>query len=325
MTRSVDLNAGLLYVVTDLHGDWPAYSRYRDDFLEKFHTDQADRLIFLGDLIHHYGSPDEDYSIEILHDIMRLRDELGEGVVIALLGNHELPHIYGITLSKGDKMFTPQFEHALGDDREPIMAFIRQMPFLVRTQGGVMLTHAGASAVNASEKAARFMMTYDHSDLLGVADHLIETTDVTELVARTFGMDQPTYAALVSDYLAVESRDDPRYTDLVRGLIVSNLEEWQNLWEFFFTQCEVGMGKSAYKRILQAFLMAFSQGFANQRALVTGHINVRDGAAVIADHQLRLASWAHAQPRRAAKYLLFDAAQPVDSAHDLTENLRNMP
>ena len=58
MNRAVDLSRGVAYVVTDLHGEWGAYARYRDHFLYLHEKGAADYLIFLGDMIHGYGPAD---------------------------------------------------------------------------------------------------------------------------------------------------------------------------------------------------------------------------------------------------------------------------
>ena len=47
-----ELEAGAAMVVTDLHGDWDAYQRYRDRFVDLQARGQADYLILIGDMIH---------------------------------------------------------------------------------------------------------------------------------------------------------------------------------------------------------------------------------------------------------------------------------
>ena len=64
MTRVIDLEAGMAMVVTDLHGDWDAYQRYRDHFLDLRANGRADYFILTGDLIHYEGSETEDKSLE---------------------------------------------------------------------------------------------------------------------------------------------------------------------------------------------------------------------------------------------------------------------
>ncbi|MCA9943268.1 MAG: metallophosphoesterase [Anaerolineales bacterium] len=98
--RIVDLTEGQAMVVTDLHGDWDAYRQYRDTFFQLRELGQADILILDGDLIHASAPASQDKSLEIILDIIELKKELGDSLV-CVLGNHELPHIYSITLQKG--------------------------------------------------------------------------------------------------------------------------------------------------------------------------------------------------------------------------------
>src|SRR5512147_2137774 len=139
--RFLDLSEGSAMIVTDLHGDREAFNRYVNRFRTLYQSGDAQRLIFLGDLIHSYGPPQTDGSLSMILDVMALQRELGEDRVIMLLGNHEMPHIYGITLSKGELEFTPRFEQMLGDHREKVLAFFDRLPFAIRTAAGVMLIH----------------------------------------------------------------------------------------------------------------------------------------------------------------------------------------
>lgn len=317
MNRIVDLYEGTAFVVTDLHGEWEPYQLYRDYFLHLYERGEAHYLIFLGDVIHGYGSEEDDASIDMLLDIIRLKQELGNDHVLMLLGNHELPHIYGITLSKGNINFTPRFEHALGANRPQIIDFLKALPFAVRTSNGVMLTHAGASALTSRPDAMDALGQFSHDKLLNEAESLMRSGDVIELMERVLKIDQTTYDQAARLSLAVEGTDDPRYHDLLRGVVASNLEpEWSILWNFFFTRCEQDMLLEDYAGYLQNFLDTYSAEVP-LRALVTGHISVRGGAAVIADKQLRLASWAHALPPEDGSFLYLDMSVPINDAHDL--------
>lgn len=321
MERAVDLVYGNAYVVTDLHGAWEPYERYRDHFLDLYQQGLADVLIFLGDILHGYGSEEDDYSLPIIWDIMQLQAELGTDRVIMLLGNHELPHIYGVTLSKGEIEFTPRFEHALGEYRPYVIEFLMGLPFCVRTLGGVMLTHAGAIASVATPDVAGRMLSFSHQALLDEADQLLYREDVADLIRATLHIEPAEYEDQAYRYLAVNGPDDPRYYDLLRGFIVGNLREWQNLWDFFFNQCEAGLGISFYRRVLDQFLKVYSTPEMQQHVLVTGHMAARNGYMVIAEQQLRLASWAHALPKESGSYLLFDVESPVETAVDLLSHV----
>src|SRR5215468_5794930 len=111
--RILDLNAGMAMVVTDLHGAWDVYRRLRDLFLNERAKGSVDYLILCGDLIHNESTEEFDASLEMMVDVMSLQAELGKDRVMMLLGNHELPHIYGLTLAKGAIEYTPRFEAAL--------------------------------------------------------------------------------------------------------------------------------------------------------------------------------------------------------------------
>ena len=140
-------------VVTDLHGDWDAYQRYRDRFVDLQAKHQADCLIFTGDLIHSDSSATADDSLQIILDVLALKATFGEAIIY-LCGNHELPHIYGFGLSKGKREYTPAFEAALSQSsyRTVVTNLFLALPFYVRTAAGVSLTHAGATDVMADAK-----------------------------------------------------------------------------------------------------------------------------------------------------------------------------
>jgi predicted phosphodiesterase len=96
-------------VVTDLHGDWKTYQFYRDQFVNLYSERKLNWLIFTGDLIHSETKGFDDQSIEIVLDILNLKSKFGDAI-IPLCGNHELPHIYGYGLAKGNIEYTPSFE-----------------------------------------------------------------------------------------------------------------------------------------------------------------------------------------------------------------------
>jgi hypothetical protein len=250
-------------------------------------------------------------------DIMALRQEVGEDRVLFVCGNHELPHIYGMTLAKGTLEFTARFEHRLGFNRDSIITLFKSLPFLIRTAGGTLLTHAGASASVSTQEVADHLLTFSHDGLLTEVDGLFTRDDVWELMLQNVQMSQSKYDDNVWRYLAVSSPEDPRYADLLRGFMVGNMREFQPLWDLLFTQCENGMSESVYAKVLTRFLTVFSSSDVPQKVLVTGHITARDGYKIIAKNQLRVASWSHAAPQKSGKCLLFDTAMPVSNAEDL--------
>lgn len=320
-SRIRDITSGTAMVVTDLHGADEAYQRVKETFLDLHIDGQADRLILCGDLLHGYGSAADDASLDMLLDVMQLQDEMGDDTVILLLGNHEFPHIYSISLAKGDLEFTSRFEHALeaSSKRDAVMAFLRSLPFYVRTSAGVTITHAGASPVVQTAADAERLNTIDHAAILQLADDtLAQQLDIEAL------RDDSNYQQQVAHYLAVTDAQSPRYTHLLRGQVVPQItDDFEFMWETFFAYNEKRHGDEDYQRIAENFLQALSaQSPQPQRVVVAGHISVSGGHTVVNDQHLRLASYAHAKPPHAGKYLLLDCEQPIDSAKALVPQLR---
>lgn len=326
--RVLHLTSGVALVVTDLHGAGAAYERIRDDFLRHYQAGQVQRLIFCGDLIHGYGSAADDASLPMLLDVMRLQRELGRETVILLLGNHEMPHIYGIHLSKGDVDFTPRFEAALtaldvqpihGQRRADVLAFLRSLPLYVSTQAGVLLTHAGAPPQVQTVQHCAEVFDFDHDALLRLYDdRLRRQYDLAALKTNRV------YLQLAQARLAIQDAADIRLPELLRAELISQTSaELQQLWDVLFALNEQGSSIAQYSRVVQRFLEIVSALTpVAQRVLVAGHIGVRGGHALIGTQQLRLASYAHAHPPQAGQVLWLDCDQPVQTAGDLLPGLR---
>ncbi len=311
--RVVSLEAGAAMVVTDLHGDWSAYCRYRDHFLDLQARGQAHYLIFTGDLIHSDGPPQADRSLDIVLDVLGLQESLGSQVIY-LLGNHELPHIYGISLQRGDHSYTPGFEAALGRHRANVCALFDHLPFYARTRAGVSICHAGASPT------ASRLFDFSHRKILDQAAAALPPDQRPLLRAELARQHNISYQDLARYYLAVSGPDDPRYDDLLIGAVAQTDPAFESLWQALFTLNERDYG-DAYALILQKMLDELSADFCPQTVLVSGHLACQGGYTLVGQRQLRLASGAHAYPRRSARYLLFDTARPVRQAQDLARGL----
>ncbi len=322
--RIVDLTAGITMVVSDLHGDKDAFSRYMGRYLQLRNRGKADRLLLLGDLIHSEGPEHQDESLSMILDVMTLQRSLAPGDVIMLLGNHEMPHLYGITLAKGKTEFTPRFEKAMtrSGQRDEVIAFLNSLPFFVRTAAGVMFTHAGPDS-NAMANVA-VLRQFDHQAILGEYDHALALNPQPEQLRTLYGqtMGMP-YEMLARYYLAVSGPSDPRYDDLVRSFMISQQSrEFELLWDTLFTQCEQETRSGLYERQVASFLEQFSEGApAPQRFLVTGHMSVKGGHQVVTSQHLRVASATHARPREAGQYLLLDFGHPIHSIEELVVSL----
>lgn len=310
-------------VVTDLHGDGGAFQRYIRRFRRLHATGDVQRLILLGDLIHGYGPPHTDASLDMILQVLDLRDEFGPENVIMLLGNHEMPHIYGVSLSKGSMTFTPRFEHALGDHRVRVMALLESLPLYIRTAAGVLLSHAGPAA-EVIDQVNR-LRHFDHRALLANADDVLaQAPDLAPLYRQYSTVYGTSYAEDAHELLAIQGADDPRYAELLRGFIISQQSEsFRLLWDALFTQNERNMSDTEYLHVCEDFLDAFSEGAPGpQRVVVSGHIVTPGGGyKVINRYHLRLASAAHARPVTAGLYLRLDCAQPMHSAIDLMHRL----
>ncbi len=325
-SRLWSLDAGMAMTVTDLHGDWDAYQRYRDRFVDLQARHQADCLILTGDLIHVDSSATPDDSLRIILDVLELQSTYGDAIIY-LCGNHELPHIYGFGLGKGSREYTPAFEADLSQSshRSVVTNLFLALPFYVRTTAGVSVTHAGAADVMADANNASQVFTWNHKEKLSEANALLADRNLDNLHRAYARLSQAeSYDALAKHYLAVADMDDPRYDDLLRGFMATTSPDFRHMHSALFTKCEQEYGASEYAAALSSLLRHLSAGYAPQRVLVAGHMAVQGGYQVIAEKHLRLASGSHATPREAGLYLLFDAAHPVKEAADLLPNLHTV-
>ncbi len=319
--RVINLEAGIAMVVTDLHGDGEAYTRYRDRFLDLHARGQADFFILTGDLLHR-TPPAPDDSLEMILDIIHLKEELGDRLIY-LMGNHEFPHRYTITLQKGNDLFTPRFEwalsHSMGEHRPQIMALLDSLPFYVRTKAGITLCHAGAFP-----GVDRRLFGLSHERILAetaVTIPLESRPGYRTLLAR---QNRTTYDQLVHDNFAITSPHDPRYDDpLIGSVALSRHPDMSLLWDALFTRNEIQHG-SAYPLYQKELLHALSHEFYPQRVLVTGHIDCEGGYTLVNKQQLRLASAKHANPRESGHYLLIDSGGKINSADKLLPNLETV-
>ena len=331
--RIIDLNAGTAMVVTDLHGAWDVYRRLRDLFLTQRAKGSVDYLVLCGDLIHSESTEEFDASLEMMIDVMTLQAELGADRVIMLLGNHELPHIYGLTLAKGAIEYTPRFEAALTRldqrfrspfRRRDVTQFLAKLPFFARTKAGVLITHAGASSDITSAQHVDRLCSINHQDLIDIADGELKKFDISSLQRGYSHFTGISYEEQARRYLAVSGPDDPRYNELLRVLFLSGQNnDFDLMWNTLFSQNELEDGEASYLKTVKNFLQYFSENSPNeQRVLVAGHIGVKDGYAEVGKQQLRVASYAHAFPKRAARYLMLDCETPVKTSSELVPRLR---
>ncbi|MEM7034478.1 MAG: metallophosphoesterase, partial [Chloroflexota bacterium] len=283
---------------------------------------EADILVLTGDLIHNY-EPTEDYSLKMVLDVIALQEQYGEAIIY-LCGNHEMPHIYGISLSKGHLTFTPDFEKALNESqrRTDVIDLFHTLPFYVRTKAGVTITHAGAAAFMSNATDLIKILNWDHQALLSIADTMMSDEDIADLREGYARQHQAPYDLLAHHLLGISGPDDPRYNDLLRGFLASSHPTFDSLlWPALFTRCEEEYGRADYDIFVDALLREFSKNFYQQQVLVAGHMGTWGGYQWVTKHHLRLSSARHARPRRNGRYLLFDAGQPLNKVKHLAKGL----
>jgi len=319
--RVVERDTGTVMVVTDLHGDLALYRRYRDVFLALQDRGLTQTLVFTGDLIHGQGLGIPDGSLEIILDLIELEAELGDALVV-LLGNHEMPHIYHVPISKGKTVYTPDFEAAMGEHREAILDFLRRRPFFVRTAAGVTLCHAGAFPEAGDPEAMNGLTTFSHVTALNEIKAAMGTSDRTLMYHAVAASTTLSYRELSQLFCAADDPEDPRYDDYLIGVLAGIRHDFRSLWSALFSRNEHEAGMRTYTRQVRELLAYLSTEAMPQRVVVTGHIGCRNGYRAIAGGlHLRVASGAHAHPYASGRYLLFDAAAPITEARDLVTGL----
>jgi hypothetical protein len=261
--------------------------------------------------------------LDILLDVLALRETLGERLVF-LMGNHEMPHLYGITLAKGEHVYTPRFEALMGQHRLVIVSLLNGLPFYLRTRSGVSVCHAGAAAELSLPGAAQRIFAYSHRRVREEVEARLPVDQRPALRERFGQLNGASYDELARLLLAAEEPDDPRYDDLLIGYMASSHPDFNLLWDALFNRNERQYGKADYAIFLDALLRELSVGYHRQEVLVTGHVPCRGGHTVVAERQLRLASGAHAHPHQRGRYLLFDVAQRVRDAEELVAGLASV-
>jgi hypothetical protein len=328
VTRLRTFTEGVAMVVTDLHGEGDAYQRLRDVFLQAHGRGDVQRLVLCGDLLHVRHPDSRDDSLTMLYDVMTLQAEMGADTVLMLCGNHELPHIYGFALTRGHHDYTGGFEHALREAEETgkatytraqVSAFLRGLPFYACTGAGVTLSHVGAPPSVDANALAR-LLAFDHDALLQWAEAKMARYDTAGMYAEA------NYLRQAWRVLAVRAIDDPRIGDLLRGeILMQTSPDFDFLWQAFFLHNEQERGLPAYLADVEAFLGALNAyDLPTQRYIVSGHVNVMTGRGHVwvGEHQLRLASHAHAHPPQAGEYLLLDCGKRITRPQQLTAGLR---
>lgn len=321
--RVWSINSGTIMVVTDLHGNWKLYEQYRDHFLDLRAQGKAECLIFTGDLIHSDAKDFPDQSVDIVLDVMHLRSQYGDAMIY-LCGNHELPHIYNYGLAKGSIEYTPSFEWQMNrrNVRKEIIELFSLLPFYIRTQAGVSITHAGATTVMSAIDAAEQVFDWDHEAIIDAVNIKLMSYDKVGLRRVCAKLSQvQSYDELAAHYLAVSGSQDPRYDDLLAGFLMTSNPAFDLLYSALSTACEQEFSMVDYETALLDLLQYLSSDYATQHILISGHMNVKNGYQVVTPNHLRIASGTHSKPLDTARYLLFDSSRPIEYMENLLKGL----
>lgn len=293
----LDIPEGRYMVVSDIHGR-------REDFIrvmEEWYEHEADGLIFLGDLVHGRGKW-VDRSPSFIDVLIEMGCNLPGNNVYALLGNHELVHIYHSELWSSTYCYTRELEEAIAHDRDRYVSFFERMPFGIRTGGGVLLTHAGGSGYLGGIPLGPYQPDFE---TLSNWDH----REVLEGFAEKAGVR--------FDRAAIQQKFIPQLGQNFRYFPEGNF-----LWEMLMNKNERVYGK-AYPDVLRQSLTFLSEGHPiGLEAVVTGHIRVPEGLQVVNKMQLRISSAYGASDDSHKQYLIIDAAKRYGNSMVLKEEAR---
>lgn len=294
--KFIDIAKGKILAVTDLHGNLRDFEQVFKTFAMLEAEGKATHLVFLGDLIH--ARKTTDYSVEILDRLMAMGCNQPDSKVYALMGNHEMVHIYHVELWRGGESYTHAFEEAIKGKREKYIRFLMDMPFAIRSFGGVLLHHSGAGAI------------------LGTKRH--KEYDVRFKMLKNWPHEQILDGLFHHPHL--EGLHHTRVYLPMAGMWFREMKEGAFLWEFFMNKNERQFG-DRYPRYLRQFLKyMFKDHPRAGSVVVTGHIPVPGGLEVIDGLQLRLSSSFGAESDAKKTVLLFDAEKVYPNALKLAEN-----
>ena len=281
-----DINTGKLMVVSDLHGNGHDFRQILKTFNKLKQKNLADTLVFLGDLVHAYPGKQKDESYEIVKELIQLRTNEKDSDVICLLGNHEFVHIYHIPLAKGHLEFTSWFENRIRKNREEVVEFFMQMPLMLRTFGGVLINHTGASDRYVTNNFLNLegLKAFKHADNFSTHIKKIDQYD---------------------PYIGSEFMDT---------------ELGDFLWDILMNGNERQYGENYNKHVDDLLnLMSADRLESPLNVLVCGHIASEYGAELVGNKQLRICTSAGALGDLEKKYAMVDAKTIYKDGNELMD------
>lgn len=286
-----DILFGKLMIVSDLHGNGFDFRQVLKVYRKLKSESKANYLVFLGDLIHAYPGKQKDESLEMVEELIEMKANQEGSDVICLLGNHEFVHIYHIPLQRGHLEFTSWFENRIRKNRERIVQFFMDMPFMLRTKGGVLVNHTGSSNRYSSREQfdLEWFKNYKHTGEFKAHVENIHTYN-PEIGSHFMGTAEGDY---LWDVLmnGNERQFDEEYLDMLTDLLQFASKDREN---------------------------------SPLTALVSGHIGVDYGAEIVGKYKLRLCSSAGCLRDLEKKYLLIDAEKTYSNSTELLECCRDL-
>ncbi|RUT78217.1 metallophosphoesterase [Ancylomarina longa] len=286
-----DLSLGNLMIVSDLHGNAYDFRQILKLYKQLKKSGKADYLVFLGDLIHAYPGKQKDESLEMVLQLLEMGANKPESDIICLLGNHEFVHIYHIALQKGTLEFTTWFENRIRQNREIIIRFFASMPLMIRTKGGVLINHTGASDRYGVDEEFNLQWLKNYPTSVQFQRHLENITQFNPQIGAEF----------------------------------MSTKEGDYLWDVFMNGNERQYGES-YLQMVDNLLDLMSQDRLESplKTLVSGHIGVNYGAENIGEHQLRICTSTGCLRDLEKKLLLISTTQEYQNSTELLKNCKEL-
>jgi hypothetical protein len=293
-----DIKKGKLMVVSDLQGNLKDYLKIKEVFLKLKEVKRVDYLIFDGDLIHS-DLGEEDGSKEIIDDLIKLKANSKKSPYIAILGNHELAHIYEFSLSKGKYEYTSSFEKVIYPNREKYVNFFKEMPFGIRTDNQILINHTGANSLIGEKLEKRYNIDFNKYSNFNHESQIKSMIKELELEKLKNNSNKINYK-------------------LGNKLMESKIGYF--LFEIFMNKNEKEYAEE-YFIMLNNFLSFMSEDLSFQlRFLVSGHVRVPNGMEIIGEKQLRLSTSCGAKSDSEKTFLLLNSEKNYNSIYELSRD-----
>jgi len=310
----LDIENGKLAIFTDIHGNLDVYERALE-------VAKVNKIIpvFAGDLVHKVNPSYQDNSKCIIDDLIG-RVERRE--CVALLGNHELAHIYEMPWIDDEGFKT--FEEAIKGDRSKYIDFFMSMPYVVRTKN-VFINHNGTIYA----PLVKVPIKLDQLKEKGLVEKKLLTENKELVLELPFGLvynineicDELDHKKIFNenreDYEQLSKEEKENYGGLGE-YTVSSLDG-RLLLALFSGQNDIDYSKGAQKEFIDYTLKLFSDK-RPMSFLVSGHIHTYLFERLY--NQLRFSTGTARMSNRC--FLTIEAGREYSSMHELTSGLEKL-